>query len=225
MDSKPTRSGLMVYERLHYAIAHGVFEPGQQITERELADTLAVSRTPVREALHRLAQEGLIRGRSGRWRIAEIRPEDAEKLYDVRQLLEARAAELAAINGTEEDLRDMQDNLLQCEKMIRARDIHAVTEINNAFHALLTRASHNPYLHEVLALLSAKVSITMFLSLSQTNRPEEALKEHYDIFRAIERRDADLAGAVARRHSMHSLASVKQGIAIIDEKRRLLSKQ
>jgi DNA-binding GntR family transcriptional regulator len=222
MGGTRRNNGGMVYERLREAIRHGYFHPGERIIERAVANELAVSRTPVREALHRLTQEGLVVEDNGAWRVPAITEAEAEDLYDIRRLLEGRAAELAAVRRTEADLAALRQNLEQAQEAVRAHAIHELIERNQRFHQLVMQASHNVYYGEFLRILTGRTSLTMFISLSRSERPTAVVEEHQALYAAIAAGDPERAKFLAGLHTQHSLDSVKRGIRLSEERVTLL---
>lgn len=188
-----------VYLQLRNALTSGALKPGERNMEVEVADWLQVSRTPAREALRRLESEGLLRvePRLGLV-VASISREAMLELYVMREVLEGTAAQLCALKATDVDLMEL-DELVKREQKLQG-DAAALARHNRLFHEAVHRGAHNRYLEKSLAA----VNDTMYLlGPSQMLLPERARlarAEHAEIFKHIQKRDADAAEAAARGH-------------------------
>ena len=186
------------YLRIRDAIIEGQFPPETALTEQSLAAWCGVSRTPVREALRRLEQDGLIE-RSSRGLVVSARtPEQVLDTYEVRIVLEESVARFAAERHTTIDR-------IRLEKALAASgDAHeAGTELarsNRNFHRAMWMASHNEALIDVLSRLYLHLTRYPATSLSYEQRWEETQVDHRQLVDAVMRRDADEAAAIARRH-------------------------
>jgi DNA-binding GntR family transcriptional regulator len=188
-----------VFAALRDAIWDGRFAPGERIPEEEIARALGVSRTPVREALRRLQERGMLAVGAGRTLVvAELSKQQVLELYAMREILEGSAARFAAQHANEADI-DMLHRLLgELDK--HRNDPRLSVSLNRRFHRAICEAAHNRYLiatldgmHDALALLNGN-------TFRVPNRRSESDAEHRRIVRAIERRDADAAEKAARDH-------------------------
>lgn len=187
------------YEMLKNAILSGELEPGQQLVETALADWCEVSRTPIREALRRLEQDGLVT-RSDRGMIVQERsPEEILDIYETRIALEAAVGRIAAERRTDHDLRSLQRAL----KLGQATDdsiSDAKIEANQRFHRAVWRASHNDSLIDLLERLNLHLARYPGTTLNAPGRWQTACDEHAELLDAIENRDGERAYQVALRH-------------------------
>ena len=138
-----------VYGRLRSAIVTGYFEPGTRLVERDLTEKLQVSRTPIREALRRLEQDGLIvcyphRG----YYVRTPSLDEARQAYEVRRALEGLACELAAQRASAEELAAMRDIVRKGKAALKAADHANLLLLNNELHLALVRSTHNTYLEQ-----------------------------------------------------------------------------
>jgi DNA-binding GntR family transcriptional regulator len=188
-----------VFASLRDAIWDGRFAPGERIAEEEIARALGVSRTPVREALRRLQERGMLAVGAGRSLVvAELSQQQVLELYAMREILEGSAARFAAQHANEAEI-DMLHHLLG--ELDKHRDDPRLSvSLNRRFHRAICEAAHNRYLiatldgmHDALALLNGN-------TFRVPNRRSESDAEHRRIVRAIERRDADAAEKAARDH-------------------------
>lgn len=187
------------YERLTQAIMTGELSPGQPLVETTLAEWCQVSRTPIREALTRLEQDGLVvRGERGLM-VRERSPEEILDIYETRIVLEAMAARVAATRRSYLDVMALR-RIAERLDTIDTGDELAMTEGNREFHRAVRRASHNESLIDLLQRLDLHVARYPSTTLSQPGRWHAANHEHSTIIDAIETQDADLAHRLTAEH-------------------------
>ena len=188
-----------IHAELRAEILHGSHRPGTAFKEVALAERFGVSRTPVREALGRLAQEGLLeRGVRG-LQVRNIDPEQLMQVYDLRILLEGQAALEAAATRTEMDLIRLE-GLLERDRALPDPDDQARLRTNIEFHSALWTAAHNPILKDLLDRLSTHQIHAPSSTLSVGARWAESLDEHAEMVRLIRNRDGAAAQEAMRRH-------------------------
>jgi DNA-binding GntR family transcriptional regulator len=188
-----------VFAALRDAIWDGRFAPGERIPEEEIARSLGVSRTPVREALRRLQERGMLSVGAGRSLVvAELSRQQVLELYAMREILEGSAARFAARHADETEIDVLHHLLGELEK--RGDNPRMLVSLNRRFHRAICEAAHNRYLiatldgmHDALALLHSN-------TFRLPSRRSESDVEHRRIVVAIERRDPDEAEAAARDH-------------------------
>jgi DNA-binding GntR family transcriptional regulator len=187
------------YERLKQAIMSGELLPGEQLVELALAEWCNVSRTPIREALTRLEQDGLVqRGERGLV-VRESSPEEILDIYDTRIVLEGRAAAVAAERRTSHDLLAMR-RAEERSHRVSTEDPNAMAETNREFHRTVWRASHNESLIDLLERLNLHLGRYPATTLAFPGRHKTSHAEHKKLIDAIEARDAELASSIASRH-------------------------
>ena len=187
-----------VYEAIREAILSGRFPPEHMLGENALATEFGVSRTPVREALHRLEIEQLVERVPRGVRVRASSPEEILDIYEVRITLEASAAKLAALRSTELDRMRLR---AAHEAMLRAgEDPAARAATNRAFHEAIWQASHSPTLDDLLRRLNVHLIRYPSTTLRWGERWEAVLAEHEELLDAIDARDAERAHDVAERH-------------------------
>jgi len=187
------------YDMLKNAILHGELEPGQPLIEANLAAWCQVSRTPIREALMRLEQDGLV-DRTDRGLVVRDRsPEEIIDLYETRMILEATVGRVAAERRTDHDIRTLRRLLVRGEdtEVIDPREMVAA---NKQFHRAVWRASHNESLLDLLERLNLHLARYPETTLAYPGRWKQAWHEHSELMEAIEARDGDRAYEVALRH-------------------------
>ncbi|WCG82878.1 GntR family transcriptional regulator [Pectobacterium sp. A5351] len=189
---------LSPFEILINAIEKGELLPGERLQETRLAKQFGLSRTPIREALHRLEALGLVEpGPQRGLMIAQISYERLRQLFAVREGLERLAMELAVASASAEELELLQD-MVDVEKTLTdSRQLH---DHNRLFHRQIYRATHNPYLNEMLENLRIHLSLLRGTTYESTERTEEARREHQAIVEALVRRDKGAAQEAACQH-------------------------
>jgi DNA-binding GntR family transcriptional regulator len=199
-DALRTRSRAdFVYESLRDAIWDGRIAAGERIREEEIARNLGVSRTPVREALQRLQQRGLLAFGAGRGlTVAQLTPHQVMQLYAMREILEGSAARFAAQHATETDVAILYR--LQKELANAEPDAMLLVTLNRRFHQAIYEAAHNQYLLQTLNMLHDSLALLHNTTFRVPNRRSESDEEHRRIVAAIERRDPDQAERAAREH-------------------------
>jgi len=188
-----------VFASLRDAIWEGRFTPGERIPEEEIAHSLGVSRTPVRDALRRLQERGMLVVGAGRSLVvAELTKQQVLELYAMREILEGSAARFAAQHANEAEIDLLHSVLDEFDRY--QDDARMLVSLNRRFHRAICEAAHNRYLiatldgmHDALALLHGN-------TFRVPNRRSKSDAEHRRIVLAIERRDADEAEKAARDH-------------------------
>jgi len=197
-DSR-TGSREPLYERMKGAILAGDLAPGQQLVETTLATTYGVSRTPIRQALTRLEQDGLIERTHRGLVVRERSPDEILDIYEVRIGLEASAASTAALRRTTMDLialRRLDEQLTSMD----GSDAQAIAVANREFHQAIWAASHSEPLIDLLTRLNLHLSRFTATTLSEPGRWQQAGEEHHEILAAIEDRDPERAAEAATHH-------------------------
>lgn len=198
-DRSSESLGHVVYEELRKRIIEGSLQPGQRLREAEIAKSLRVSRTPVREALKRLGSEGLFEYLPNRGAVvAGLTPQQAIELYTLRELLESEAARLAAQHALEPEIEMLRD-VLRVQREA-GNDPEKLARLNRVFHDTLYRLSHNRYLIDVLKRVRDYTVLLKETGYRAPGRPASAYKEHEEIVDAIARRDPEAAKAASQRH-------------------------
>jgi DNA-binding GntR family transcriptional regulator len=188
-----------VYERLCDEIVSGRLADGAPLVEATIASRYGTSRTPVREALRRLEQDGLVERADRGLRVRSRGPEEILEIYEVRILLEAAAARHAAERGTRLDLIRIR-HAMDSMPVVDPGDPDAMAAANRVFHKEVWAASRNGTLIDLLTRLNSHVARYPATTLTSPGRWAEALREHAELLRAIESHDGDAAARIAGRH-------------------------
>jgi DNA-binding GntR family transcriptional regulator len=179
-----------ISDRVYHAILEQIVNhripPGEKLTEEGLSSTLGVSRTPVREALQRLASDGIIEFYPRRGAFArEIIPRDIDELYELRQCLEVHAARQALRNLTGEALREIEPCIEVCRRSQGKAFIEAEIRFDREIHRLINRYCGNGRLRDLLEKLD---NLARFMRIVHYNHEElarENFREHEGIWRAM----------------------------------------
>ena len=197
-----------VFERIENDILTNVYAPGEIVTELKLSETLSVSRTPVREALHRLEQERLVEFIPKGVRIIGINLEDIKIIYEMRLRIEGLAAGLACKKVTDEQIAEMKETLDLQEFYCNKPDSDNIKKMDNAFHKLIYKASGSAHLYQILYELHKKAGKYRKASVSDQSRAELSLQEHRSIFNAIVERDTEKAERLTMEHVRNARDSI-----------------
>ncbi len=188
-----------VYRHLKDLLLAGRFAPGERLSEPLLAQTLGVSRTPIREALVRLAEEGLVELIPGRGaRVRRFSPEEVEEVYGVRALLEAEAARALALRAGPEEVGALEALLLAIDQAPK-EDYPEQMRRDLDFHRALVRLSGNRTLYRLYEDLLALLSLIRN-TLPTLSQAEETRREHWAILEALRARDPEGAARAVVAH-------------------------
>ncbi len=196
-----------VYDALIDLIVGGELPPGQHMVETDLARQLGVSRQPIREALHRMEAEGWVDLRPSQGAFVHV-PTDSEvdELLDVRALLEAETARLAAVKGSKPANGSIPAQLARLKEICRegqeaaeAGDFAAAVAANNAFHAEVAAVGGNAVLAELADIVGRRVQ--WYYRMVAPARGHGSWTEHAEMIEAIEAGEAERAQALAGKHT------------------------
>jgi len=188
-----------VDESLRERLRDGRLQPGDRLNAVKLARELGVSRTPVQEALNRLERDGLlaIQPRHGAI-ITDLEPGQARELYIMREMLQGKAARLAARNATDVEIHTLRDML---EDQKRSFDnTPQFVRHNQHFHDAIFQMAHNRYLLQVVKMFHSSLALLRSTNFLPPGRTKSAFAEHVLIVEAIERRDPDAAEEATIKH-------------------------
>ncbi|MGB3339467.1 MAG: GntR family transcriptional regulator [Devosia sp.] len=196
--------GQSAYQAILDSIRSGIYTPGDRLLEEEVAERLGMSRTPVREAMGRLQEKGLLQPAPGRGlAIATLSMEQVFELYAIRGELEALVAKFAAQHATDAEILNLADLNLQFGAAPMPQE---AARLNRGFHDRLYDAARNRYLRAAVEDLHETIALLPSTTFVQENRVLTATREHSDILDAIVARDQERAATAAKAHISHSLA-------------------
>ena len=202
-----------VYLTLEEEILSGKLKRGEQLREIALSKRLDASRTPIRGALHRLAEEGLIEICANKGAtVVGITEEDIEDIYAVRKRLEGLAARLAAERMSDEEKKALRDTVELSEFYMAKRDDKQSGELDSEFHNIIFKASGSRHLCKILTDLHKNIKAYRRLSLSNSDRAEKSVFEHKEILEAIIAGNGDEAERLTSVHIDNALENFKKQI-------------
>ena len=213
-----------VYEKIKTLAIDYHFRPGERINEVELATQLGVSRTPVREALNRLAKDGFMnlvpnRGFYSR----DLTPEGVRELYEVRMVIEQATFRFACQRATDDDIAAtaaIWENVVASQPQEKSAEYWAkIAEIDELFHMEIARISKNTRLYEMLESLNSLSRFFRRIDLETPVRRNNAYEEHEEIIEALRQRNAEKGVMLIEQHiflsSEHAVEVTKEGLARI----------
>ncbi|MBQ8358337.1 MAG: GntR family transcriptional regulator, partial [Oscillospiraceae bacterium] len=189
-----------VYEKLEDDIVYGVYKRGEVLTELKLAETLGVSRTPIREALRRLEQERMIEDSGKGSIVLGITKEDLLDIMDIRLRIEGLATKYAAENITPEGVEELT-HLMDLQDFYHSKnDIGRLQSVDDEFHAAICRLSKRNILNDTLIPLHRKTRLYRKLAMEDHERSPKTLREHREIYQAIISGDGARAKLLMKQH-------------------------
>ena len=200
------------YQLIKEKIVALELKPLSVIDEQALIEDLNLGRTPIREALHRLAAEGLviIAPRRGMF-VADISITDLQKVFEVRMVLEGFCARLAAQRATEGQIAQMETVFDQLKRVTEG-DAEALMSIDSHLHELLYQAADNEFLADSLCRLHALSLRLWHLVLNQLDDVKASIEEHGQIIAALKTRNEAQAEQLVQRHIAHFQQEIKAAL-------------
>ena len=204
----------VVFNTLREAILKGELKPGERLMELQLAAKLGVSRTPIREAIRMLEQEGLAvtiprRGAE----VAKMTEKDMNDVLQVREALDELAVSIACELITEEELEKLEKATEAFEKALGTGDIKQIADADIEFHDIIYQASRNPKLVNILNNLREQIYRYRIQYLKDEKNYTNLLDEHREILEGLTNKDKELVESSMRRHVVNQAVAVKAMIA------------
>jgi DNA-binding GntR family transcriptional regulator len=191
--------GEYAYEQLRAEIREGALPPGTRVREKDVAERLEISRTPVREALRRLEADGFLTFEPHRGMIVvQLDHQSMMELYAMREVLEGTAAALAARHASAAEITVLFE-MVEQETGI-SHDPAQLAAHNAQFHQTLFHAAHNRYLLKTANALRDSMALMRGTTMTVPGRANTALEEHSALAHAIKSRNSEAAEAAARSH-------------------------
>lgn len=195
--------------RLRQRIVEGQLAPGAKLNERELAQALNVSRTPLREAIKMLAAEGLVELLPNRGAVvAQMSEQDVSDTFEVIAGLEGQSGELAAQRISETELAEIRALHFEMMAAWTRRDLPTYYRINAQIHTLINAAARNPVLAQTWRNVNARLQALRFRSNFDEAKWKRAVKEHERMVELLAARDAAGLRALLIAHLMHKRDAV-----------------
>ena len=208
---QPVNLAESVYYQIRRKILNGKYTSGENLTELEVSKELNVSRTPVREAFKHLESEGLLELRPNRGAVVVgIGRSDIEDIYEIRSLLEGRAAERAALQADKKALEQLAEILDLTEFYIERKDFDRVTTMDDRFHRTIYELTGSRMLQRILKELHAYAENIRERSIKEPGRADLMLKEHRAIVEAMVAQNPEKAGQLMVQHVQNSAANMEK---------------
>ena len=207
-----------VADRLRDMIVDGTLPPGERIHEQSLCDAFGISRTPLREALKVLANEGLVELRANRGaRIATLTEAELAELFEALEGLEGHAAERAAARASAAELGALRQLHDRMEREWRRRRRTAYAKLNNEIHRTIVALAKNATILGMHDTLMTKLRRARYMALMSNERWDEAVGEHRAIMAALDARDGARAGRLLAEHVRHTGEVVRDRLGDADD--------
>jgi DNA-binding GntR family transcriptional regulator len=198
-----------VAQRLRQMLVEGQIAPGAKLNERELCEALDCSRTPLREAIKRLAAEGLVELLPHRGAVAVSMDEQSVRdTFELMAGLEALSGELAAQRITEEELAEIRAMHYEMLAAYTRQDLSAYYRLNAQIHRAINAAAKNPVLSATYDRINARLQALRFRSNQDGAKWAAAMQEHEKMIEALARRDVAAMREVLASHLQNKLAVV-----------------
>ena len=203
----------VVFNTLREAILKGELKPGERLMELQLAAKLGVSRTPIREAIRMLEQEGLAVTipRKGA-EVARMTEKDMEDVLQIRDALDELAASIACEQISEEELAELRHTMHEFEESTKTGDVKRIAEADVRFHDIIYHATRNVKLENMLNNLREQMYRYRVEYLKDETIYPRLLKEHKDIAESLRRKDKSRASETMREHVKNQAEAVKDMI-------------
>lgn len=194
-------TGEGAYEQVRQLIAGGELPAGSWLREATLAERFGVSRTPIREALNRLAAEGLVEiSKNKGAQVVSFTPDDVAGLYDVRAGFEPHAALLAVPRMTDDDVRELAALSARMEEVVRAGRLDELGALNAAFHGIFVDRCGNRHFATALQSLMRPAVVAHTFRQYTPEALQRSMNHHAELVAAAEARDGEWAEAIMRTH-------------------------
>ena len=211
--------GQDVFEYLKNAIIDQTITPGSRLVESKIADMLGISRTPLREALHKLEREDWIeKTGSGGFQVVTLTKDDIEQTFGIRSVLEAYAARLAAENHKDKDLIPLEKKIKEFKICLETKNSDELQKINTEFHDLLYALSKSPKLIKMINQLRAQISRYRQIILKQIEYAHKSNEDHIKMLDAIKNRDGKAVEQLVRQHIIKGKYAVLSQLKQEEEK-------
>jgi DNA-binding GntR family transcriptional regulator len=201
--------GGQVHEKLKRAIVHGELKPSSRIVEARVAEALGISRTPVREAIHKLEREGFIRqDPRGGFFVVGLALADIEETFGIRSVLESYAARLAAFKHRPEDLKPLERKLEEYQAHLDRGELGSLPRINTEFHDLLYGLSRSPRLVRMISDLRDQIYRFRKAMLRVEEMARTSNQDHREMLALIRKRDGEGVEGIVRAHILKGQEAV-----------------
>lgn len=207
-DYLPLRD--VVFNTLREAILKGELKPGERLMEMHLANKLGVSRTPIREAIRMLEQEGLAVTipRKGA-QVAKMTEKDLQDVLEVRDALDELAVACACKRMTEEQFAMLKDAMAAFEAATKTDDVRSIVETDEAFHDVIYAAAANPKLENIINSAREQMYRYRYEYVKDKTVYQQLIDEHKAIMEGFAKRDVDYVKSIMHTHLANQINAVR----------------
>ena len=201
-----------VYREIAQKILAKEYTPGQRLVERTLIKEFGVSKTPIREAVQRLRQDGLLSGDFYHGvQVTRLTKKEALELLDTLEILVCETTKKAAVRVSDEDLEDIRKLFKKFEEFLESGDINAYAETDIEFHDRIAQCADNRFLLNALRRTRLVERLLLTTTAYLPGRgPHNSIKEHREIMDALNRRDPKAAFNAARKNILSSRNAIEK---------------
>lgn len=212
-DYLPLRD--VVFNTLREAILKGEIKPGERLMEIHLANTLGVSRTPIREAIRMLEQEGLAVTvpRKGA-QVAKMTEKDLQDVLEIREALDGLAVIAACDRKTTEQLAELKAAMKVFEIATSKSDVRAIVQADEDFHDVIYAMAHNPRLMSIVGNMREQMYRYRYEYLKDTSIYDQLINEHRSIIEGFEKNDVEFLKRIMHTHLENQINSVREIIRV-----------
>jgi DNA-binding GntR family transcriptional regulator len=209
---------MQIQQTIKERIFKGTYKPGDRLYEAQIAKQFGISRSPVREAIRGLINDGLLMmDEKSQISVYEPSLQDVRDIYECRIALESTAVALSAERATEEELAELENLLIETSEVIKRGDKDVIVTCNARFHELIMQICRNERLLKLVDELHALTYFYRFINIEGAHRAETILKGHTEIYEAIKERNPEKASSKLKEHTYEDLNNLVQ---IIEHKER-----
>lgn len=203
----------VVYNTLRNAILRGELKPGERLMEMHLANRLGVSRTPIREAIRMLEQEGLAvtvprRGAQ----VAKMTEKDLQDVLEIRDAMDELAVKMACQRMTGEMLQELKETMRDFEVAAETKDVRQIVEADEAFHNVIYRMADNPKLEMIVQNLKEQMYRFRYEYVKGNESYDRLISEHRAIIEGFERQDGAYVKKIMHLHLENQMEAVRNVI-------------
>lgn len=201
----------VVFNTLREAILKGELKPGERLMELQLAAKLGVSRTPIREAIRMLEQEGLAVTvpRKGA-EVAKMTEKDMEDVLQIREALDELAVSIACEQITREEIEELKETMREFEESAKTRDVRKIAGADVKFHDIIYQATRNPKLVNMLSNLREQMYRYRVEYLKDEKNYPMLVREHSQIVAGLSEKNKDKVTAAMHQHVRNQAMAVKE---------------
>lgn len=209
----------IVFEGLRDAIIQGVIPVGERINESIYSEKMNISRTPVREALRRIQEEGLVEYVPHYGVVVKkITIDDAKEIYQIRKALDVLATINAMKIMSEEEFEEMRQLLVKTDEADAAGNVKLVVELSKDFNDMIYRFARMPRLDVIVKKLRQYLVRFRDISLTEDNRRRKALDEHWLLYKYMKQQDVEMLTTITNEHLDFSEKFILQTMERLEEK-------